>query len=345
MTYLNHAGTSWPKPDVVWRAHDEMRATPPARWAAAIARAHAAVAASFGTTLDALALTPGCTQGLAVAVDVAGVRAGQRVVTSSLEHEALARPLDGLRRRGITVTEVGRGPEGPLDLDALRRTLEQGDVALVAVSMASNVTGEWLPWAQIVEAAHRHGARCLLDGAQVAGWVPLDLPAMGVDYFAFAGHKGPQAPTGVGGLYVRAGLERPTWCDTGSVARPVLAGLAAGLQWMAAADPLARALELEAQFRDEARRIPGVRVIGADGPRMPTCSVRIGHGEPADHARALGAHGVVVNGSLQCAPRAHRTLGTHPGGTVRLSFGPLSGDDDVAAALEALRATARLAVG
>ncbi|MBX2803567.1 MAG: aminotransferase class V-fold PLP-dependent enzyme [Myxococcales bacterium] len=352
LLYLNHAGTSWPKPAPVLEAVQRAFGTPPDGWHALFAEAHATVAAAFGVSEDALLHTPGATQALAVAVADVPFGAGERVLTSGMEHHALVRPLSKLSARGVQVVQLPRGERGPLDLDALDAELEQGSVRLVALSMASNVTGERLPFEEVVRRAHDHGALCLLDGAQVAGWQPLDLAAMEVDLFAFAGHKGPQGPTGVGGLYVRPGLvldtpgatcdgsvcrTGPGYCDTGSVDLPALCGLAAGLRWMAERRPLAAARRVEEAFRERVETFEGVRVHGV-GERMPTCSLTVAGRAPAEVADALAVRGVVVRAGTQCAPRAHATLGTGEEGTVRFSFGPQATQADAVRAAEALQA-------
>ena len=349
--YLNHAGTSWPKPRPVRRAFAEAMDAPPERWSDDFVRAHRAVAEAFDVDPDALLPTPGATSALAVAVADLPWSEGDRVLTSSMEHHALVRPLQKLRQRGVQVVEIPRG-DGPLDLGVLEHELRQGSVRLVATSMAANVTGEILPFREIIALSHAHGARCLLDGAQAAGWLPLSLSELEVDLFAFAGHKGPQAPYGVGGLYVRPGLildspgatcdgERcstgPGYCDTGSVDRPALVALAAGLTWMSEQAPLERVRQLEEAFREEVQRLPGVRILGG-GPRTPVCSLVVEGRSPVALARALAEQGVTVRGGTQCAPRAHRTLGTGEAGTLRFSFGPQSGLQDAPRAVEALAA-------
>ena len=350
--YLNHAGTSWPKPAAVRRAAADALAAPPASWGPRFEAAHGSVAAAFGVAPDTLLVTPSCTQALAVAVADVPWQPGDRVLTSGMEHHALMRPLHLLAARGVERVVAPRAPDGPLDLDAVEATLRAGGVKLVAVSMASNVTGECLPWAELVALAHAHGALCLLDGAQVAGWQPLDLAALGVDLFAFAGHKGPQGPPGVGGLYVRPGVPLatppaacdgeacrpgPGYCDTGSVSLPGLCGLAEGLRWMAEHAPLADARTVEQHFRDRARALPGVRVLGSDGPRMPTCSLVVDGHRPLELAARLAERGTVVRGGTQCAPAAHDTLGTGADGTLRVSFGPRHTLAAADHAVEALR--------
>lgn len=335
MLYLNHAGTSWPKPLEVKRAFAEALDRPPDAWADDFTRAHAAVAQAFGVEPDTLLPTPGATQALAVAVADVPWRAGDRVLTSGLEHHALARPLTKLQARGVEVVELPRG-DGPLDRDALHRELAAGGVRLVAISIVSNVTGEILPYQEAIAAAHAHGALCLLDGAQAAGWLDLPLADLEVDLFAFAGHKGPQAPYGVGGLYVRPGVvldtpgatcdgavcrTGPGYCDTGSVDRPALMALAAGLTTMQQRRPLAQAQAVEARFRECVADLPGVTALG-QGPRLAICSLALEGRAPVEVARALAERGIVVRGGTHCAPRAHATLGTGEAGTLRFSFGP-----------------------
>jgi selenocysteine lyase/cysteine desulfurase len=206
-----------------------------------------------------------------------------------------------------------------------------------------------------VTLAREHGALSLVDAAQVAGWLPLDVARLGVDLLAFAGHKGPQGPSGIGGLYVaphvamrapRAGAaawaELPGFCDTGSLDRPALAGLAAGLRWIAAperADRLARARARVQRLAEGVDELPGVKRCGPAAPeaRMPTLAVTVAGRTPAELARALEARGTVASGGLQCAASAHETLGTLPHGVLRLSLGPASTDADVEGAIGTLR--------
>ncbi len=339
MVYLNHAGTSWPKPPAVLDAVTRALHAAPDGWPDRFAEAHTRVASAFGTEPEWLLPTPGGTSALAAAVAAVPWEAGDRVLTSGLEHEALLGPLAQLAGRGVEVLQILPGA-GPIDLARVEAELRRGGVRLVAASMASNVTGEVLPWADLVGLARAHGASSLLDGAQAAGWQPLDLPALGADFFACAGHKGPQAPYGIGLLY-----RDPAWsigyCAVGSTDLPGLCGLAEGLAWMAAHRPLEAARAVAQGFREEARSIPGVRVVeaapGAAGPRMPTCSLSIEGTDPAAVGRALGERGVVVRAGMHCAPRAHATLGTHPAGTVRFSFGPRATADDANLAIRSLR--------
>ena len=347
--YWNHAGTSWPKPACVIAAAERAIRADPADWADTFDAAHRRVAAFFRVDDPArLLLTPGCTSALALGVTDHAWKAGDCVVTSGLEHHALHRPLAMLAEQGVEVEVLPRSSSEPIVLEALEALLRRGRVRMVALSAASNVTGELLPVARAIELAHEHGALAMIDGAQVAGWRDLDLPDLGADLFAFAGHKGLQAPWGIGGLYVAPGVNMrspaatcevpvgggapacatmPGYCDGGSVDRIALAGLAAAADWLsdpARAERLPRARAVLASLREVVATIPGVRIHGpADvSAGMPTLALTFERATPAALGRALADRGIVAGTGLQCAPLAHQTLGTAPDGVLRLSAGP-----------------------
>ncbi|EDM73652.1 cysteine desulfurase [Plesiocystis pacifica SIR-1] len=372
-TYLNHAGTSWPKPAPVREAVIAALDHGPEGgqtlgWAERFDRDHRAVAAAFGVADPArLLLTPGCTSALAVAIADLPWEPGERVLTSAWEHDALLRPVLALAARGVehrVIPPVDGDPDAPLDLDRLESELGAGRVRLVALTGAANVTGALLPVAEVSALAHAHGAAVLLDAAQLAGWIELDVggPALGVDMLAFAGHKGPQAPWGVGGLWVsprlelapprsaahalvarRLGRVRPTmagYCDTGSVDRLALAGLVAGLEWLAAAaraDRLARARAVVDRLAEGLRERGDATLHGPARSelRVPTLAFSLRGRSPEAVAEHLHARGVVASGGRQCAPMAHATLGT-PGGVVRVSAGPSTTIEAAARTLAAL---------
>jgi selenocysteine lyase/cysteine desulfurase len=363
MTYLNHAGTSWPKPEPVRAAVARALESSPASWPEDFDAGHARIAAALGIgDPGRLLLTPGCTSALALAVADLPWEPGDRVVISGLEHHALARPTQLLEARGVERVVLPRATDGPLDLERLRDELRQGGARLVAMTAACNVTGELLPVPEVVALAHEHGALCLVDGAQVAGWIDLDLASLEVDLFAFAAHKGLQAPWGLGGLYVAphvslaspsAACELPApgqppacstmpgYCDAGSVDRVALAGLVAALDWLdapARADRLERARAHVERLTDALEERPGVRLHGTRPPRsrLPTIAFSVEGRRTAELAQDLGGRGLVVGAGLQCAPLAHEALGTAPSGVVRLSAGPATSDEDVESALEAL---------
>ena len=137
------------------------------------------------------------------------LRPGDRVVTSGMEHNAVMRPLRALERQGV---RVDRRPV-PARRHARRRMRwpRRCDAApaLVVLNHASNVTGTILPVAEIAALAHAAGALLLVDAAQTAGVLPIDMQAMGIDLLAFTGHKGLHGPPGTGGLVLATALTRP----------------------------------------------------------------------------------------------------------------------------------------
>jgi cysteine desulfurase family protein len=297
------------------------------------------------------------------------LRPGERVVTTGLEHNAVARPLAALAARGVKVAPVACAPDGRLDLDDLDRALRAGPTRLVAMVHASNVSGTILPAREAARLAHEHGALFLLDAAQTAGALPIDVRELGVDLLACPGHKGLLGPPGTGALYVGAGTtleplryggtgirseeermpeELPEGLEPGTLNTVGLAGLGAALQFLAERGVSAvRAHEqrLTSRLLAGLRDLPGARVHGpADAAlQVATVSISLAGWEPVDLAAALdGSFGVAVRAGLHCAPAAHRTLGTFPAGTVRLSAGCFTSVDDVDQALSALR---RLAGG
>lgn len=366
MVYLNHAGTSWPKPPEVLEASAEALASEPGRWGEVFERAHAATCRALGVVEapERLLLTSGCTASLASLMTALPWSTGDRLVVSCMEHHALSRWAVHLSKaRGVAYSVIPRATRGPMDLDALEDVLKGGDVRWVAHTMASNVTGEVLPVADTVALARRYGARVLLDAAQVAGVMGLDVEALGADALVFAGHKGPQGPQGIGGLYVAPGvfLDVPMascdvlggatggacggalgFCDVGSVNVAGAAGLAAGWAWLEqrGVSTLEATSGLARRLRAGLDAIEGVEVVARSSaaPKMPVVSVVMEGAELGAVARGLEAYGVVARAGFHCAPMAHEALGTAEAGTLRLSLGPRSSAEDVERALEAMRA-------
>lgn len=374
MIYLDNAATSFPKPPAVAESivdFLEHSAGNPGRSGHALAIAAQTVVASTRSQLAALFRVPdparivfalNATDALNMAL-WGLLRPGDRVVTTSIEHNAVARPLHAMAERGIEVTRVACAPDGTLDLDDLDRALRSGPVRLVVMCHASNVVGTILPAHEAAQRAHEHGALFLLDAAQTAGVLPIDVLEMGLDLLAFPGHKALLGPTGTGGLYVAPGVrlsplrqggtgtrseeerqpeELPAALESGTVNTVGIAGLGAALRYLQQRGQRAiRAHEvaLTARLIDGLMDIPGLRIHGTGDParQVATVSLSLEGWEPVDVAAVLdSSFGIAVRSGLHCAPQAHRTLGTYPRGTVRLSPGCFTTDDDVDQALAAL---------
>jgi cysteine desulfurase / selenocysteine lyase len=379
VTYLDNAATSWPKPPAVAASivdFLEHRAGNPGRSGHALAVAADAVVAATRSELAALLGAPdparvvftlNATDALNMALWGLLVP-GDRVVTTSIEHNAIVRPLHALAERGVTVTRVACAPDGTLDLDDLDRALRSGPVRLVAMCHASNVVGTILPARDAARLAREHGSLFLLDAAQTAGVLPIDVREMGIDLLAVPGHKALLGPTGTGALYVAPGVrltplrqggtgtrsgeehqpeELPAGLEAGTLNTVGIAGLGASLRYLRGRSREAihaHETSLTARLIRGLADIAGVTIHGTRDAalQVATVSVSLDGWEPVDVAAALdSSFGIAVRSGLHCAPLAHRTLGTFPRGTVRLSPGPFSTDEDVDRAVTAIRKLAR----
>ena len=368
--YLNHAGTSWPKPQVVSDAVRDAMSIAPAEWPQRFDEAHQAIAEFFGVSRrEQILITPGCTSALAVGIGDALIPSGKRVLTSRWEHHALHRPLLKLASTGVRVehippnrNESTRAQVSSIDLDWLERALSDQDVGLVAITAACNVTGELLPYADVVRLAHHYGAMALIDAAQTVGWLKLDLPRLGADMVAFGGHKGLQGPWGVGGLYLSDQVQlecvsatcelsvagkteghqprRPSYCDVGSVDQFALSGLNAAIRMLRQQDMeanLASARQQIQRIREALEPIEHLRILGPPDDGMPSLAVAISGFSSGEVASQLMRHRLVVGSGIHCAPLAHETLGTLDSGLVRLSVGVGQPDEEIDEAIDRLR--------
>ncbi|MEM8735133.1 MAG: aminotransferase class V-fold PLP-dependent enzyme [Planctomycetota bacterium] len=362
MIYLNHAGTSWPKPECVVRACAEALERTPADWPEDFEAGHRTVAKHLGISdRSQLLLTPGCTSALAVAIADFVLRPGDRILCSSFEHHALHRPLLKRAEQGHDLSVVPPSETGPFALDKFEDELRQGNVKLVGVTAAANVTGDLLPVKEVCELAHQYDAKVLVDGAQVVGWLDLELDRLPIDMFAFGGHKGLQSPWGIGGLYVASDVEmntpaatceisssqpctiRPDYCDVGSVDRIALYALERAIGWLEQRPQrLTKAREQIAKIQLVTETLPGVVRCGQEDPNQRVPTVAFGFRQEAtkasstEIAAAIHEAGVSVASGLQCAPLAHQMLGTSDQGLLRVSVGPMTEDADIDDACEAL---------
>lgn len=383
MIYLDNAATSWPKPPQVLTAMarflTEVGANPgrsghrlSVEAGRVVYAAREAVAELFHAP-DPLRVVFGmnATEGLNLALGGL-LRPGDHVVTSSMEHNSVMRPLRALEREGISVTVVACSPEGSLDPRAVLEALRP-ETRLVVLNHASNVTGTLLPVAEVGRALHRmRGPLLVVDAAQSGGAVSIDVQADGIDLLAFTGHKSLYGPMGTGGLIIgervplgefrpllRGGTgsrseqeEQPDFlpdmCESGTPNGVGLAGLEAGVRWVLEQGVEAiRAHEMALTQRliEGLSAIPGVTVYGTRDPERQTAvvSFNIAGMEPSEVGMRLDEeYGIMCRVGLHCAPAAHRTIGTFPAGTVRFALGAFNTPEEVDAAL---RAVARMARG
>ncbi len=385
MIYLDHAATSFPKPEEVYRGMDAFVRSAGANPGRAGHRLAVEAESMILETRGLLARLFGCARPEQVvfclnasdALNMAikgTLDPGDHAITSVLEHNSISRPLNRLERDGtITLTRLPATADHLIDPDSVARAMTPR-TRLVALTQASNVTGTIQPVAAIGRMVRSRGALLLVDAAQSAGVVPIDVERDAIDLLAFTGHKGLMGPTGTGGLVVgerarvRAWREGGTGGDSTNPVQPEelpyrleggtpnvfgIAGLREGLRWVLARRPEAIAAHergLLKVFFAEVGDAGRFQWYGADRSITDSDSAgRVGlvaFNLPATSSAALAAeldsrHGVAVRAGLHCAPYAHRHLGTFPDGAARISVGPLTTADEMRHAARALAEIAR----
>ncbi|HSJ05747.1 MAG TPA: aminotransferase class V-fold PLP-dependent enzyme, partial [Longimicrobiales bacterium] len=291
---------------------------------------------------------------------------GDKVVLTVFDHNAVLRPAARLAvERDVRVAIIPGTPDGHIDEAILDRELD--GARLLVINGASNVLGTALDIAGLAARARAAGALSLLDAAQTAGHLPFDAAAAGIDMLAYTGHKGMLGPQGVGGLWVREGIDvepllrggtggdsmnrdmprtLPDRLEAGTQNGPGIAGLAAGIDAVletGVAAAHARLADLKARLREGLAAVPGVRVLSPPAPRgVPIVTIVADGIDPATLAGRLDReHAVLTRAGLHCAPEVHRMLGTDRTGAVRFSLGWSSTADDVARAIQAVDAVVR----
>lgn len=377
--YMDNAATSWPKPPSVVEAmawYQERvgasagrggyrRAVDASR---VIFDARRAVADLFGVADSRrIIFTLNCTEGLNLALR-GWLGEGDHVVTTAMEHNSVARPLNHLKaERGIEITYVPCPGEGILDPDDVAAAITPR-TRLVAVIHVSNVCGAVNDISAVGAICRERGVPFLVDAAQSAGSIPINVEDANVDFLGFPGHKGLLGPLGTGALYVGPNVRpRPlyhggTGTDSETILQPEvlpdyyeagshnavgLAGLKAACDFVAATTPEAiggHKRALAERFVAGVDEIEGVEYFGPRDLSLNAgvCSVRVAGMDAAEVGHRLDAeYGIMVRTGLHCSPLAHKTLGTIETGTVRFSFGYYNNEEQVDAAVRALDKIAR----
>jgi cysteine desulfurase family protein len=292
------------------------------------------------------------------------LKKGDHVVLSGVEHNALIRPLNKIKRdREISYTIVSANSQGRLNPFSFEEAL-QAETRLVCLAHASNVTGTLGPIREVGEICRKKGVAFLVDAAQTAGAQSINLKDNPIDFLAFTGHKGLMGPPGTGGLvvgpqvnldsFIEGGTgsnsdqeEQPSqWPDkfeSGTQNYWGLAGLKAGVDFLLkmSVEKVRKKEEALTQlFLTEASKIPGVKLYGLppSPDRVAVISLNVEGKDPSEVAYELDERfGILTRAGLHCAPLAHRTIGTYPIGTVRFSFGFFNTEKEILKALKALK--------
>lgn len=367
--YLDNAATSWPKPPEVVAAMTrflhEQSGYPIAaghRMSAAAARAIADARQKIARLVHApdparVILTCNCTDALNIAIKGC-LREGDHAITTVLEHNSVSRPLQAMAERGfITLTRLGVTGSWQVDPEAVRKAITR-KTRMIAMSHASNVIGTIQPVAEVGRVAREHDVLFLVDAAQGAGVLDIDVGAMNIDLLTSSGHKSLRGPTGTGFLFVgeranpvafREGgsggdsasatqpKEYPTWLEAGTPNTLGFAGLAAALDVLRPAEGLAHERMLLARLAGKLAGEKRIQVLGGAAASVGVLSVVVEGVAPVDAGAILDeAFGICVRPGLHCAPYMHKALGTFPDGTLRVSPGPASTVEEMDRLAEAL---------
>ena len=375
MIYLDNAATSWPKPESVYQTMDEFlrrKGGNPGRGSHSMAVAAGETVAETRLLIARLINAPdiaqviftlNCTDSLNLGLKGL-LKPGDQVITSCIGHNSLVRPLRKLERQGVKITRLPPSLEaGVISAQDIEKAITR-DTRLVAVTHASNVTGTIQPIEEYGLVARKHNLIFMVDAAQTAGRYPIDVQAGNIDLLAFSGHKGLLGPPGTGVLYVgsrvdlnslREGgtgsyseqeeqpLVLPYRYESGTINSVGISGLGAGLNYIFS-EGLEKICAHERYLIDRLTEglanIPGLILYRSDDEfkQVPIISLNIAGYEPGEVGAILDqAFDVKVRTGLHCAPAAHKTLGTFPLGTIRLSPGYFNTVEEINFTVDAVK--------
>lgn len=373
MIYLDNAATTLHKPPQVVKAVADalqsMGNSARGTHAGSMAASHTVydtrvkLAKLFGCPrTDRVAFTANVTEALNIAVNGL-IGRGDHVITTDCEHNSVLRPLYRLAdEQGVEVSFVPADKQGNLDYDAFERLMQPHTRAIVCTH-ASNLTGNLTDLARVSAVAKAHDVLLIVDAAQTAGAYPIDMTELGIDVLCFTGHKGLMGPQGTGGLCVREGLtlrhwkvggsgvqsysrthptQMPTCLEAGTLNSHGIAGLSAALDFIAEVGVGAihdRETALMRRFYEGVKDVPGITVYGDFSRlRMAIVTLNIGDYESGAVSDALSEeYGIATRPGAHCAPRMHQALGTEQQGAVRFSFSWFNTEQEIDAAIQAVR--------
>jgi len=369
--YLDNAATSWPKPPEVYEAVDRyMREVGAAAGRGSydsaleaekiVQGARQRVARTIGADdPKRVVFTSSGTESLNLAI-LGLLNSGDHVVTTMCEHNSVLRPLALLRESAdVEIDYLGCDAAGVVDPDELAAAIRPS-TRLVAMTSASNVTGAIQPVDAVGRICRERDVLLLVDAAQSLGHAAHDVAKQNISLLAAPGHKGLLGPLGTGLLYVAPGLEQvlrplliggtglnsdqehpprtmPARYEAGNQNVAALAGLAAGIDWLA--DQSDSQQLATTRLAHEIAELPGATLHGPrhDAPRAPVVSFTLDGYDPQEVAAVLAGASIECRAGLHCAPRMHQALGTaSSGGTVRLSPGHWTTDQEIDNTLQLL---------
>ena len=379
--YLNNAATTWPKPECVAEAMSNFLLNNGANSSRGssserdmntmnlVLDCRMKLAEFFGGYDDANPMLVTFTANITESINIilrGYLKPGMNAITTSMEHNAVMRPLRALGKQGVGVKVIACDSEGRLNPDDLMRELSQAKYDLVVMSHASNVCGTVQPLEKAADICAKFGVPLAADTAQTAGVLSLNAEELGLAALCFTGHKGLFGPQGTGGIVWRPEFaervtplvtggtgsyshleiqpeDMPDKFEAGTPNLPGIAGLNAALDWLNTTglkNIAEREQVLGSRLLDGLVRMKGVSLTGKhdmDG-RLPVFAFNVEGVDNGTLADRLSRLGFETRPSLHCAPGAHKTLGTFPEGALRVSPGYFNTEDDIDEFLESLRA-------
>jgi cysteine desulfurase family protein len=381
MIYFDNAATSWPKPPEVKKAMvkfmEEIGANPgrsghllSIEAARILYETREAFSALFRVKDPSrIVFTLNATESINLALKGL-LRPGDHIITSSMEHNSVMRPLRYLEKKGVELSILPCSSNGTLNPQDAERKI-QSNTKMIILNHASNVTGTLLPIKEVGLIARNHNLLFLVDAAQTAGAYPIDMETEKIDLLAFTGHKSLYGPQGTGGLVISERIEEkemtplkqggtgsrsefeeqpdflPDRFESGTPNGVGIAGLLAGIQFV-----LEKGTEHIRQYESNLieklikglEEIPRIKLYGSENKeeRIATLSFNIAQLSPSNVSFYLEKEfGILCRPGLHCAPSAHKTMGTFPEGTVRFSLSYFNTEEEVDRAIDALNSIAK----
>ena len=372
MIYLDNGATSFPKPKQMIEAMKECMAKycgnpgrsghyMSMRTGEEVYRARRKVAELFNIEhAERLVFTKNTTEALNMGIKGL-LRKGDHVVTTSMEHNSVLRPLKMLEKSGVEHTIVMADCEGHIAAGDIEKAIRQ-NTRMIVETAASNVTGTKLPLRAIGDVACKKGLIFMVDAAQGAGSMEIDVEEFNIDVIAFPGHKGLLGPLGTGGLYIASRLnprpfidggtgtesksrvqptEFPEGFEAGTINAPGIIGLGCSVDFV---DRIGVKVigeyekELITYLDDEIKNMKFVRLYGPKPDEKTGISLINLEGFEAEEITSLlnDEFGIAVRGGYHCAGLAHKTIGTWNSGAVRISVGPYNTKGDMEKLIDAL---------
>lgn len=374
MIYFDNAATSYPKPNVVYDEVNSLLINScgnPSRSGHKLALSSGRIVfeareeiAKFFNIKDSnrVIFTLNATDSSNMALK-GYLKKGDHVITTTMEHNAILRPLKKLELKGIETTYISSNKSGIIEVKDIEKSIKE-NTKLIITTHASNVTGVVMPIKEIGSLAKKASVKFMVDAAQTAGFMSIDVEKFNIDFLVFTGHKGLYGIQGVGGLYLSSNVDIDTFreggtgsnseslvqpliypdkLESGTLNTPGIAGLLAGIKFinhLGIKNIKKHEIELAKYFVYELRKIDNIKVYGWSNKTMQTAvvSINIASFGSSDISYILDRdYNIATRSGLHCAPLAHKSIGTLQQGTVRFSLSYFNTLEEINKALSALK--------